>query len=98
LPSWVSLAAKQFLIFQTQPKQPEIISIDEDDEGDQLMDDEESYEDQPEFEDEDEAMDETDDQLNDLNGDAAENGSGVPVLEPNLKSVKGYRNRAQGSC
>lgn len=61
------------------------------------MDDEESYEDQPEFEDEDEAMDdETDDQLNDLNGDAAENGSGVPLLEPNLKSVKGYRNRAQG--
>lgn len=62
------------------------------------MDDEESYEHQPDFEDEDEVMDETDDQLNDLNGDATEIGSAVPVMEPNLKSVKGYRNRAQGSC
>lgn len=62
------------------------------------MDDEESYEHQPEFEDEDEAMDETDDQLDDLNGDATENGSAVPVMEPNSKYVKGYRNRAQGSC
>lgn len=61
------------------------------------MDDEGSYEDQQDFEDEDEAMDdERDDELNGLNGDATENGSGVPVLEPNLKSVKGFRNRAQG--
>lgn len=62
------------------------------------MEDEESYEDQPEYEDEDEAMgDEIDDEHNEVNGDAAENGSAVPVLEPNLKSVKGYRSRAQGS-
>ena len=61
------------------------------------MEDEESYEDQPQFEDEDEAMDEEmDDELHQVNGDAAENGSRVRVLESSLKSAKGYRNGLQG--
>ena len=54
------------------------------------MEDEESYEDQPEYEDEDEAMgDDIDGEHHEVNGDAAENGSAVPVLEANMKSVKG---------
>lgn len=61
------------------------------------MEDEESYEDQTQYEDEDEAMDdEMEDELHQVNGDGAENGSGVRLQESNLKSVKGYRNRAQG--
>jgi hypothetical protein len=61
------------------------------------MEDEESYDDQPQFENDDEAMDdEMDDELHQVNGDATENGSAVAARESNLKSVKGYRNRAQG--
>ncbi|KAJ5091718.1 hypothetical protein NUU61_006588 [Penicillium alfredii] len=66
------------------PKEPEIIDIDE-----QSVDDEEMLEEEGEEIDEDEEMD-------DLNGDAAsDTGSVVPVSEPSLKSVMGATGKPQ---
>ncbi|CAI7599755.1 unnamed protein product [Penicillium manginii] len=82
-------------------KEPEIISIDEDEE-DESMEDEGSYEDEEELEnDEDQEDDNEDDEMDEAGrfyGDgAADSGSAFPVLEPNLKSVMGMSNRSQGS-
>ncbi|KAJ5166830.1 uncharacterized protein N7482_005611 [Penicillium canariense] len=83
---------------QAPPKEPEIISIDEDDEDDQPMEDDESYEHEQGFEDEDEAMDdEMGNEMDGVNGNDSENGSAIPMLEPNLKSVMGFTSRVQDS-
>lgn len=82
-------------------KEPEIISIDEDEE-DEPMEDEEVYEDDEELEEEDEDQegDNEDDEMDEAGrfyGDgAADSGSAFPVLEPSLKSVMGMSNRSQG--
>ncbi|KAJ5682266.1 hypothetical protein N7462_005431 [Penicillium macrosclerotiorum] len=70
-------------------KEPEIISIDEEEE-DESMGDDDSY-----LDNEDEQL--MDEELDDVNGHAlAENGSAFPVLEPSLKSVVSFPNSARG--
>lgn len=90
---------------QPPPKEPEIISIDEDDEDESMEDEEGGFEDEDELEDgesedndedsdDDEEMDETDHFYGD---GAADTGSALPTLEPSLKSVMGVSSRIQGS-
>jgi hypothetical protein len=74
-------------------KAHEVIDIDDDDEEsveedeDEILDDEEEQ-----YEDEDEEMDET---MDDGTGDS-DTGSGVPLLEPRLKSISGLLSKTQG--
>jgi hypothetical protein len=100
--SILQLTDKNCSLKTAQPlrKEPEIISIDEDEE-DESMEDEGSYEDEEELEnDEDQEDDNEDDEMDEAGrfyGDgAADSGSAFPVLEPNLKSVMGMSNRSQG--
>ncbi|KAI2791248.1 hypothetical protein POX_c04105 [Penicillium oxalicum] len=79
---------------QAHPQEPEIISIDEDDDGDQMMEDEASYDDQTESQGDEDMDDQADE---DMDGDSLTNGSDIPALNTDLKSSKGSRNRSQES-
>ncbi|KAJ5491171.1 hypothetical protein N7539_002738 [Penicillium diatomitis] len=79
---------------QGRSKEPKVISIDEDDEGDQMMEDEESYEDQSGSQGDEDMKDHLEEDMDD---DVFTNGSDIPALNSDLKSSTSLRNRSQES-
>ncbi|KAJ5180660.1 hypothetical protein N7492_003870 [Penicillium capsulatum] len=80
---------------QPPPKQPEIISIDEDEEDEESMEADEVYDDEEEVEDE-EDLDAMDEESDGVNGAASETGSAFAASEPSLKSVMGLNGKSNG--